>query len=404
MSSADRSPASTRLRAIAASLGRPDTLLVIGLLVCVSIALAATSAWRMKHDLPMMMYQAFVSSQFGLMPYRDFFDMNLPGTYTAYRFIGAVFGYDDKAMRIADWVWLTTLWGVSLQMMRGFPLRASLAGLAVFTLVYLRLGAVLTLQREFLVLPVLAFAVLATWAPWAIRWRGLAVGLAMGVAVTFKPHMVVGALPLAGYLAWDAHLAAPSAPRARVFGSALGWMGLGFAAPVALVAAWISWNGLWSEFLHSLGYLVYYGQLDGYHNVIEPSDRVPHLLTELFRMGGHGGLVCGAAFGAWVAWSDDRLDPVLRRRITLLVAMVGAFLVYPAGSGQFWTYHWLPLTYFASLCFGLVLMPGRPTTTALSWALPRLVLVLYVGHVADLGSGMEAFRTTTQRKIGRAHV
>src|SRR6188768_2935226 len=62
--------------------------------------------WRMRHDLPMMMYQAFAMDRFGFVPYRDFFDMNMPGTYATYFAIGKVFGYGDPGVRVADVSWM----------------------------------------------------------------------------------------------------------------------------------------------------------------------------------------------------------------------------------------------------------------------------------------------------------
>ena len=66
-----------------------------------SAGLCAWLAWRslgwpLIHDAPIMHYVAWLIAQ-GLVPYRDAFDMNLPGVYLIHGAVLAVGGASDLA-------------------------------------------------------------------------------------------------------------------------------------------------------------------------------------------------------------------------------------------------------------------------------------------------------------------
>ncbi len=50
-----------------------------GVVVLIFTAVVSLS-WRYVHDSPLMIYAGFLISH-GTVPYRDLFDMNMPGTY-----------------------------------------------------------------------------------------------------------------------------------------------------------------------------------------------------------------------------------------------------------------------------------------------------------------------------------
>jgi len=175
-----------------------------------------------------------------------------------------------------------------------------------------------------------------------------------------------------------------------VAGKVAAWGAFGIGVPMAVMAAWLTLHGLWGPFLRSLQYLVYYGQLDGKHIVIQPADRPLILLDRTLRLGGYLSLVVSAGFGVTLAGFVD-LSAVLKRRVALFAALIGFFALYPAGSGQFWNYHWLPMVFFACMCMGfLVARPlGWPPLALLA---PRAALLLFAIQLVDLTSGLEAFR------------
>ena len=69
-------------------------------------ALAARSlGWPLIHDAPLFHYVAWLMGQ-GLVPYRDIFDMNLPGVYLLHWAVLATVGAGDLAWRLVDLGWL----------------------------------------------------------------------------------------------------------------------------------------------------------------------------------------------------------------------------------------------------------------------------------------------------------
>src|SRR5687768_13818935 len=93
-------PPSLRNRSI--SVSRIAVLALLGLSAVVVAGLAVVSLrWRYVHDSPLMMYAGFLIDR-GAVPYRDFFDMNMPGTYFVMWTMGRVFGWTDLAFRLFD--------------------------------------------------------------------------------------------------------------------------------------------------------------------------------------------------------------------------------------------------------------------------------------------------------------
>ena len=58
--------------------------------------------WRIEHDTPHFHYVAFLMDKYDRVPYRDIFDLQMPGTYAFHYAIGKLFGYGDLGFRIVD--------------------------------------------------------------------------------------------------------------------------------------------------------------------------------------------------------------------------------------------------------------------------------------------------------------
>ncbi len=186
-----------------------------------------------------MHYIAWIIGQGGV-PYRDVFDMNLPGVYLLHAAILAVGGPGDLAWRLFDLGWLaatgTLLWAYA----RPAGDAAAAAGAVLFGLYHVSGGAWRTGQRDFLLCLFLlagAYGVARSiergGAAGPLVWGGLALGAGM----TVKPH---------GGLFWlaGAALAAGGAWRAGKppLAAAATLIAAGLAVP-ALVFGWLAWRG-----------------------------------------------------------------------------------------------------------------------------------------------------------------
>src|SRR5262245_57104814 len=114
----------------------------------------------MEHDLPIFLYLSWLIDTQGFVPYRDLFDLNLPGTYAAHAVIGRVFGYTDLGTRIADLSLLAMLSGITLATLRRFSLRSGWFAVLAFGFFYLRQGPAMALERDYLALLPISAAIL----------------------------------------------------------------------------------------------------------------------------------------------------------------------------------------------------------------------------------------------------
>jgi hypothetical protein len=70
------------------------------------------------HDVPLMHYVAWLIAQ-GAVPYRDVFDMNVPGVYLLHLGVISLLGEGDRAWRLFDLAWL----GLTAAALFGFSRR-----------------------------------------------------------------------------------------------------------------------------------------------------------------------------------------------------------------------------------------------------------------------------------------
>jgi 4-amino-4-deoxy-L-arabinose transferase-like glycosyltransferase len=166
------------------------------LILAASGALALYLGWRswswpLIHDAPIMHYVAWLVAQ-GVVPYRDIFDMNVPGVYLLHLGVIRVLGEGDGAWRIFDLAWLgltgAALFGFSRRMGDAW---SGLGAALLFVLYHLSGGAWRAGQRDFLLA---LFLVLAAWGA-ARAWESggahgplLWGGLAAGTGLMIKPQ------------------------------------------------------------------------------------------------------------------------------------------------------------------------------------------------------------------------
>ncbi|HVQ75451.1 MAG TPA: glycosyltransferase family 39 protein [Candidatus Binatia bacterium] len=210
--------------------------------------------WPLIHDAPLMHYVAWLVVE-GAVPYRDVFDMNLPGAYLVHAATLVAAGPGDLAWRLVDLTWLAVT--CALVFACGARLADRWAGLAVavlFGLYHVAGGAWRVGQRDFLLCVFLLAGAHGT-ARFLERGGARAplvwAGLLLGAGVTLKPY--AGAFWLA--CAAAAALAARRLGRAPLSAAAL-VVGGGLVAP-ALVFGWLTWRGGSPAFVDILtGYVI----------------------------------------------------------------------------------------------------------------------------------------------------
>jgi len=343
--------------------------------------LRASLDWSVSHDTPLLLYMGYLMEAHGFIPYRDFFDMNLLGSYLSYQMIGRHFGFDDPGVRQADLVVLCTLMALTALMLWRLGWRVLWAAPLLFALVYMREGISMTLQREFIgLVPVALGTACATALPFLPPlWRAWLAGFAFGAAATVKPHLVIG-LPFIVLYLTSEQCGPESTLKERFIAMVLAGVsaGLGMALPLLAFLGYLVYHGVLNDFLNgTFGYLPLYTQLTGDHQILPDDQRGPYLLRKFLNMGGRWQFVLLGYVGLAAGLGNRAHAPAARRVMALLAALAAAYTVYPIFSGQFWYYHYLPMMYF--MCVGGALVLG-PWDREAPWA-QRLVPAFIAGIV-----------------------
>jgi hypothetical protein len=208
----------------------------------------ASRHWPLIHDATLMHYIAWLIDRGGV-PYRDAFDMNLPGAYLLHLAVLRLGGAGDLAWRLFDLGWLAAtcllLVGYCRRIGDGW---AAAAAALLFALYHLSGGAWHAGQRDFLLC---AFLLLGAWgvargteqgAAGGLLWGGLALGAAMVI----KPHAALYWLFCAVIAARDRSWSMSASRAAGLVITA------GLVVP-GTVFGWLAWRGGLGPFVDIFG-------------------------------------------------------------------------------------------------------------------------------------------------------
>jgi hypothetical protein len=316
------------------------------LLAALLIAQAAFSLqWPITHDEAPLLYEVFLM-QSGKIPYRDFYDFQMPGVYIAYYLLGIVSGFGPVRLRILDLLILAVLMVITYFAMRRFGKLPAIAGGILFGLKYLQGGPSLVLQREYLLLVFLALALFIGLRDSLTPRHRLGLGLLFGLSAVIKPHAAIGLVP---FLLFDI-----ADIRQRLGLSLLksAWKSIlpaaiGFLIPVSLVAFWLTiTNSLFPFISIAANYWKLYAQINGEMAVTAAGERMSFLLNQVWRLGG------GAL---WLIPAGLAVYFHRNRQTYLLAGLALCYAIYPAFSGQFFPYHYIPFIYTIILLASLAL-------------------------------------------------
>ncbi len=324
---------------------RLQTILLV-LLAALLLAQAAFSLrWLIAHDEAPLLYEAFLMQK-GLMPYRDLFDFQMPGAYIAYYALGLISGFGPFRLRVLDLAILAALLTITFLFMRRFGKIPAVAAALLFGLKYMQGGAFMSLQREYLFLPFIAIALWISFRHEDISPRdSFFIGVLFGLASILKPHAALGLLPIALF-----HVS-NLGKRWRDF---LVPAVSGFVAPIMLVVLWLAQKNALTPFIDiARNYWPLYAQINGQMEITPAGTRLSFLLTQTVKLGGQAVWLLPASFGVYLTSQENK------KRAYLLAALAAGYAVYPALSGQFFEYHYIPLAYSMSLLSALALT-NRP--------------------------------------------
>ena len=340
----------------------------------------ASRHWPLIHDAPLMHYIAWLIDQGGV-PYRDAFDMNLPGVYLLHMAVLRVGGAGDVAWRVFDLGWLAAtcalLMGYCRRIGEGWgPAAAAL----LFAVYHLSGGAWHAGQRDYLLC---VFLLLGAWgvargteqaAPGAFVWGGLALGAAM----TIKPHAALYWVFCAAIAARDRSWTMSAWRAAGLVISA------GLVAPAA-VFGWLAWRG---------GLGPFWDIVNGY--VVPLYSRVGRVsVWQAIVWHAFSGALAGLFFLVVLALLAPSPRESARKGLALMGVLYG--LAHFAVQGKGWEYQLYPLVLFCCALApaavvswrhhgwarALDLFGARRWLGLVAWALLLFVLAARGGEVSD---------------------
>lgn len=318
------------------------------ILLLLAIFLAAQAVfslqWPIAHDEAPLFYEAFLMRAEGLIPYRDLFDFQMPGSFAAYYALGRLSGFNDFRIRILDLVILAVLLTITFFAARRFGKTPALTAALLFGLKYLQGGPSMSLQREYLLLVFIAFAVWISMRDVLTLKHRVTLGLLFGLAAVIKPHAAIGLIPILLFDITDLtkrlKLTLFNAATISTLPAAAG-----FLIPISAMIAWLGFTGALTPFITiAVNYWPLYSQINGAMEINTGVARLSFILNQLWRLGGHGLWLIPAFFGVYLHRN---------KQTYLLASLALCYAIYPAFSGQFFPYHYIPFIYFIILLASL---------------------------------------------------
>lgn len=216
----------------------PINLLLIGItlliLSAVCILIVHSRSWPLIWDCAMFHYVAWLITE-GLVPYRDIFDVQFPGTYIIHILITKIPGSGDVQWRVFDLACLGVIDALILLYCRPFGRLAGWLGVALFTSFHLFNGPLYAGQRDYVLLTFMLAGLYCTARHMESNSLVLASlgGLMLGAAASVKPYIGLLCVVTAAALifhAWQAKssvlktIAAFALSAALVPGALLLWL------------------------------------------------------------------------------------------------------------------------------------------------------------------------------------
>ena len=171
-------------------------------------------------------------------------------------------------------------------------------------------------------------------------------GLLYGLAAIIKPHAALGLLP---FLLFDIadlrqrrEFSLTSLAKQIILPATIG-----FAISISLITLYLTITNSLLPFLDiALNYWSLYSQINGAMAITPSAERTAYLLNQFWRLGGGVLWLIPALLGVYLNRN---------RQTYLLVSLALVYAMYPALSGQFFPYHYIPFIYIIVLTASLSL-------------------------------------------------
>lgn len=336
--------------------------LLLVLLLQIIVLAQHTFTWRYGEDVGFFYYFSWLVNEHDYLPYRDLHETSFPGSFILYSLVTRITGYSVLAYNITHMLLFSVLCIGSLYALRHIHLRMAIATTLLFGAHYFFMHRSSHMQRDFLVLMFVVFALGAmsghkNGCQGQLSIRSAFTGFFFGIAASIKPHAALAApfvVLLGTAMSVPDHKSLDWRALARqCFSTSLISL-LAFIAVWLGIALWLIHNGSWPFFYEMLvEYMPLYQKMNGNHIAMTSAQRWQNAL-DWFSGTAMIGMV-PASIGLLSCYTNRALTRSRKLHATMLFLLGLVFLVYVSAAGKFWDYHQIPANYFGasilSLCF-----------------------------------------------------
>lgn len=285
--------------------------------------------WQLAHDEAPLFYEALLM-QNGDMPYKDFYDFQMPGSYIIYYLLGIISNFGALRIRILDLIILASIIFITYHAIKKINKTSAILAGILFGLTYLQGGPSLSLQREYLILIFISSAIFISLQEHLSNKQRFLLGLMFGLASTIKPHSAIGLIPI---ILFDIFPLYDSSWLKKISSYAIG-----FIIPILLIIMWLASTDSLTPFLDiALNYWSLYSQINGELVIVSSTERLAYILNLVWRFGGHALWLIPATFAIYLNQN---------KKTYLLASLALCYAIYPAFTGQFFPYHYILFLYF----------------------------------------------------------
>jgi len=301
--------------------------------------------WRIVHDGPILFYMGWLIRKFDYIPFRDFFDMNMPGAHWISALLGTVFGFYDPGYRRADLFILAITLVLIFLWLRSFGFLPAWSAAVVFGLVYLQYGPGMSLQREFLILPfLLAALIIFPMHDFSKElWRLIVSGIFLGLAAMIKPQSGLLIIVLLPVILFSRQEKKQKFLPANLF---ILCCGLPFLASII----YLGLNNALPDFFETAArYWPLYSEINGRLEINGSANHFFEILDGVKSIGLTSLWLIPASLGFFSIVKNQSHLFENRLKAALMAGGVASSLIGVIIANKYWEYHWLPFIFFLIL-------------------------------------------------------
>lgn len=385
---------------------KPAYLLTIILNSLLSILLIIEAyfslGWRMVHDSPILYYMGYLVARFGAIPYKDFFDMNMPGAHWINALSGIIFGFSDRGFQTANLLILLSILILIFLWLRSFNYLAAWTGSIIFGLFFFHYGPAMSMQREFLTLPFILGALIFYPTEKNLPvWRYFLAGLLVGLSILIKPQsgLILLVFPFLELLIFQE---SEEKPKLHLNWKKISLFLLGLALPLISMFLYFFTNQAAGSFFEiAFKYWPLYNKINARLEINPTANPIIEMINGVKSLGANSLWLLPVIISIFIFQKNNQSRQNMFK-IRMLICGVVISLIEVIIANKYWDYHWLPMLFFLILISSCGLVYLRQSSKWV-WLLPISIFIVFFFLVRPEKILFDHFQSVQQTppQIGR---